>query len=251
MPRHADSARIDLSEVFLLVQRQMLACLQVGDAFEHPGASGAASEQRWIDLFNGYLPQRYRASPAFVVDADGRRSRQIDLAIYDNLYSPLLFPHDSGVHIAAESVYAVFEVKQTLTRQLLRDAGQKIASVRALRRTTAPIVSGGATRAAIQPVPILGGILAVRSVWADKQFQTRIAAALNSLSGPARLDLGCVLQQAAFESRPGRTFHFSAPNESLIFFVLRLFERLRAQGTAPAADLMQYGRALDSFRNAA
>src|SRR5262249_18729093 len=109
MPRSPDSAQIDLAEIFLLVQRQMLACLEVGDAFEHAGASGSASEQRWIDLFNRYLPHRYRASPAFVVDADGRRSRQIDLAIYDNLYSPLLFPHDSGVHIAAESVYAVFE----------------------------------------------------------------------------------------------------------------------------------------------
>ena len=57
-----------------------------------PAPAGAASEQRWMDLFNRYLPQRYRASPAFVVDADGRRSRQIDIAIYDNLYSPLIFP---------------------------------------------------------------------------------------------------------------------------------------------------------------
>jgi len=72
----------------------MLACLAVGEIFEHPSACGSASEQRWMDLFNCYLPQRYRAAPAFVVDADGRRSRQIDIAIYDNFYSPLIFPHD-------------------------------------------------------------------------------------------------------------------------------------------------------------
>jgi len=93
MSRYSDTARIDLAEIFLRVQKQMLACLAVGEAFEHPSACGAASEQRWIDLFNRYLPQRYRASPAFVVDSDGRRSRQIDIAIYDNLYSPLIFPH--------------------------------------------------------------------------------------------------------------------------------------------------------------
>jgi len=75
MSRNSDSAQIDLAEIFLRVQRQMLACLAVGEAFEHPSACGAASEQGWIDLFNRYLPQRYRASPAFVVDADGRRSR--------------------------------------------------------------------------------------------------------------------------------------------------------------------------------
>ncbi len=79
----------------------MLAGLAVGDAFENPSACGSASEQRWIDLFDRYLPQRYRAAPAFVVDADGRRSRQIDIAIYDNLYSPLIFPHESGLHLGA------------------------------------------------------------------------------------------------------------------------------------------------------
>src|SRR5262245_30501994 len=198
MARSGDSARIDLGEIFLRVQKQMLACLAVGEAFEHPGTCGAASEQRWIDLFNRYLPQRYRASPAFVVDADGRRSRQIDIAIYDNLYSPLIFPHDSGLHIAAESVYAIFEVKQGLTRQLIRDAGRKAASVRALRRTSVPIISAGGPRAAIAPGEILAGILAMRSAW-DESFQERIAGALSELSPSERLDFGCALQHGTFE----------------------------------------------------
>jgi hypothetical protein len=56
MPRPRDSAQIDLAEIFLRVQKQMLACLAVGEVFEHPSACGAACEQRWIDLFNRYLP---------------------------------------------------------------------------------------------------------------------------------------------------------------------------------------------------
>ena len=251
MARYSDTARIDLGEIFLRVQKQMLACLAVGEAFEHPGSCGAASEQRWIDLFNRYLPQRYRASPAFVVDADGRRSRQIDIAIYDNLYSPLIFPHDSGLHIAAESVYAIFEVKQGLTRQLIRDAGRKAASVRALRRTSVPIISAGGPRAAIAPGEILAGILAMRSAW-DESFQERIASSLSGLSPQERLDFGCALQQGTFECTPkprGVALHFSTSDEALIFFVIRLMVRLRALGTAPAADLMEYGRALDSLRS--
>jgi len=39
----------------------------------------------------------------------------------------------------------------------------------------------------------------------------------------------------------------SQPEESLIFFILRLLDRLRAMGTAPAADWTQYGRSLRSF----
>jgi hypothetical protein len=248
MPRPRDSAQIDLAEIFLRVQKQMLACLAVGEVFEHPSACGAASEQRWIDLFNRYLPRRYRASPAFVVDADGRRSRQIDIAIYDNLYSPLIFPHDSGLHIAAESVYAIFEVKQGLTRQLIRDAGTKAASVRSLRRTSVPIISAGGRRAPIAPGEILAGILAVHSVW-DESFEKRVTGALSPLSRLERLDLGCALQQGAFECMPGAPPKFSTPDEALIFFVIRLIERLRALGTAPAADLMEYGRALESLRS--
>jgi hypothetical protein len=255
---YSDSTRIDLREIFLRVQTQMLAGLAVGDAFENPSACGAASEQRWIGLFERYLPGRYRASPAFVVDADGRRSRQIDIAIYDSLYSPLIFPHDSGLHIAAESVYAIFEVKQRITSQLIYDAGRKVASVRSLRRTSLPIISGGGARRAIAPHRILAGILAVRSPW-NESFQEKIAGVMRDLPPEELLDFGCALQHGSFECKPrsrgrGVAVHFSTQEEALIFFIIRLMVRLRALGTAPAADMMQYGRALESlssFRDAA
>src|SRR5260221_13906069 len=115
-----------------------------------------------------------RPAGAFVVKANARRSRQIDVAIYDNLYSPLIFPHDSGLHIAAESVYAILEVKQGLTRQLIRDAGRKAASVRYLRRTSVPVISAGGPRAAIAPGEILAGIQANQFVWQDS-FHENIA----------------------------------------------------------------------------
>ena len=112
MPRHPDSAQLDLAEIFRRVQQEMLAQLAVGRLFEHASAAGAASEQQWLEMLRRYLPNRYRCAPAFIIDAEGRRSRQIDIAIFDNLYSPPLFPHDAGLHVPAESVYAVFEVKQ-------------------------------------------------------------------------------------------------------------------------------------------
>jgi hypothetical protein len=98
MPRSPDSGQLDLAEVFYSVQERMLAQLAVGGFFEHPSAAGSATERHWLDLFDSYLPKRYRATPAFVIDSHGRRSRQIDIAIFDNLYSPLLFPHESGLH---------------------------------------------------------------------------------------------------------------------------------------------------------
>jgi hypothetical protein len=55
------------------------------------------------------------------------------------------------------------------------------------------------------------------------------------------------LEHGSFEQTSTKTT-VSIQEESLSFFVLRLLERLRAQGTAPAADLMKYGRHLDSFK---
>ena len=94
-------------------------------------------------LLNSHLPERYRASSAFIVDSDGRRSRQIDIAIYDRFYSPLIFPYESGYLVPAESVYAIVEVKQVLTRQYVRDVGRKIGSVRRLHRTSVPVPYAG------------------------------------------------------------------------------------------------------------
>src|ERR1700722_17049030 len=178
MPRPPDSGQIDLTEVFHRVQKEMLAQLAVGRLFEHASAAGAATEHHWLELFDRYLPKRYRATPAFIIDSEGRRSRQIDIAIFDNLCSPLLFPHASGLHIPAESAPALFEVKPTFSRQWIRDAGEKAASVRALNRTSIPETT--------------------------------------------RLDLGCSLQHGSFEQTDDVTV--SIPEETLIFFILRLLE---------------------------
>ena len=201
MSRPKDSGRVDLNAIFRHVQTQMLARLASGELFEHPTACGAATEQHWLDLFNQYLPERYRSSPAFIVDSDGRRSRQIDIAIYDRFYSPLLFPLPSGLHLPAESVYAVFEVKQMFNYRLIRDAGRKAASVRRLRRTSVPVISAGQLRPPLTPQPILAGILALRSGW-NRPFERQLPKALRPLKPEETLDLGCALQQAAFEILP-------------------------------------------------
>lgn len=244
MPRAPDSGQIDLTEVFHRVQQEMLAQLAVGRLFEHSSSAGAATEHHWLELFDRYLPKRYRATPAFVIDSLGSRSRQVDIAIFDNLYSPLLFPHASGFHIPAESVYAVFEVKATFSRQWLQDAADKAASVRDLYRTSVPVIAGGAKRSPIRPKPILAGLLATRSAWNPGTFGASLRRALSSIDGP--LDLGCCLEHGAFERT--RSVRISHPDESLIFFIIRLLERLRAMGTAPAADLMLYARDLHSFK---
>jgi hypothetical protein len=225
MPRRPDSGHIDLAEIFRRVQQEMLAQLSVGRLFEHASSAGAATEHHWLQLFDRYLPKRYRAAPAFVIDSTGRRSRQIDIAIFDSLYTPPLFPHSAGLHLPAESVYAVFEVKPTFSRQWLRDAAEKAASVRSLHRTSVSVIGREATR----PPAILAGLLATTSVWTAPTFAANLRRARYDL------DIGCCLEHGSFEDN-----HISSPDHSLIFFLLRLLDRLRAMGTAPAIDWSEY-----------
>ena len=227
-----DSGYLDLAEVFRRVQSEMLAQLSVGGLFEHPSTHGDATEQQWLALFANYLPKAYKAAPAFIINADGRRSQQIDIAIYYNVLSSPLFPHPAGVHIPVESVYAVFEVKASITGQQLRYAGEKAASVRSLypRRSN----------------KILAGILATSSCWKVSTFGGHLQEVLKDIPVSHRVDFGCALDRGSFEF--DRKLNVSQHEEALIFFVLRLIERLHALGPAPPADLMSYVRNLRSFQ---
>ncbi|MCL8489500.1 MULTISPECIES: DUF6602 domain-containing protein [Bradyrhizobium] len=101
----------------------------------HAVAKGDASEGIWIELLTNYLPQRYRVAKAFVIDSTDTTSQQLDIVIYDRQYTPLIFNQDGTLVIPAESVYAVFEAKQSIDAGQVDYAAKKIASVRALHRT--------------------------------------------------------------------------------------------------------------------
>ena len=72
-------------------------------------------------MLKTYLPERYRADKAYVVDSKGAFSDQIDVVVYDRQYSPFIFTYENETIIPAESVYAVFEAK----RQMLLDVDRK------------------------------------------------------------------------------------------------------------------------------
>lgn len=83
---------VDLRKLLLAHQHQLVARLgSAGDVFEHPGSKGQATETAWTNVIDNFLPERYEASAAFVLDANGAVSDQIDLVIYDRHFSPLLF----------------------------------------------------------------------------------------------------------------------------------------------------------------
>lgn len=108
-------------------------------------SKGDATEQHWIEFLRTYLPDRYKVDKAIVIDSTGNVSEQMDVVIYDAIYTPFIFKQDGFMYIPAESVYAVFEVKQDVEGHI-EYAAKKVESVRKLKRTSISMVSSGKLR---------------------------------------------------------------------------------------------------------
>lgn len=117
--------------------------------------------------------------------------------IFDRQYSPFIFHYQDQTIIPAESVYAVFEAKQSINAAHVDYAQKKVASVRCLHRTSLPIPYAQGTYPPKPLIPILGGILTFESDWSPA-FGQAFSDALNSGGANGRLDLGCVAAHGYF-----------------------------------------------------
>lgn len=236
-----------MKELFLGMQQEMLYKLNtIRKHVTHPGTKGNATELNWIDWLRTYLPNRYCVDQAFIVDYTGNRSDQIDLVIYDNQYSPFVFCQDGVKYIPAESVYAIFEVKQALNKANLEYAATKAESVRALQRTSVSIVHAGGTYPPRPLFEIVAGLITTSSDW-NQPFEKPFGEAIGVLKPEQKLNIGCVLNSGSFIMKPDGTIETSSGEEALIFFFIKLFTQLQNLGTVPAMDIDLYSRALESI----
>jgi hypothetical protein len=205
----------------------------------HPVDKGDASEAVWLDLLRNYLPKRYEARRAHVVDSRGQFSEQIDIVVHDRQYSPFVFCYEKSEVVPAESVYAVFEVKQTLDAATVAYAQDKIASVRRLHRTSLPIPTAGGI---LPPKPlhhILGGALALASGW-KPPIGDPLVKALSSSDRAGQIDIGCISGAGTFERLPDGQIAIDVTDGAGARFLLTLIDRLQEIATVPMIDVRAY-----------
>jgi hypothetical protein len=212
-------------------------------SFGHAPSKGDASESVWLDLLQTYLPRRYDVASAHVVDSNANFSDQIDVVVFDRQYSPFIFTFEGQKIIPAESVYGVFEAKQTLNADLVRYARAKATSVRQLHRTSLRIPHAGGTFEAKTPMPILGGVLAFESDW-NPPLGEPLQKALLDGDAISRLDLGCVAAHGMFYRADDKVV-FAAEKKPATAFLLELIARLQELATVPMIDVRAYARWLE------
>lgn len=233
-----------LKELFGSLQNTMIAEAKMSDVIAHPTDKGDNTEANWLTWFNEYLPKRYRASKATIIDFEGNKSDQIDIVLYDAQYSYLALKQNNVLYLPAESVYAVFEVKQNISKEHLEYAGAKAESVRSLHRTSAPIPYVGGVYPPKEPHRIIAGILTTSNTWKDS-FGEPFKRCVKDFNEQQQIDCGCILQAGAFYYNYNtRSLITSTSEESLVFFFLQLLMMLQNIGTVPAIDLNAYMKVL-------
>jgi hypothetical protein len=211
-------------------------------SFGHPGTKGDASEAVWLELLQSYLPQRYQAATAHVVDSEGKFSDQIDVVVFDRQYSPFIFKYQGQTILPAESVYAAFEAKQSINAAEIQYAQDKVASVRRLHRTSLPIPHAGGVYPAKPLIPILGGLLTFESDWSPPLGQA-LEAALKGGNAEGRLDLGCIAAHGHFNhDATTQRYNFTLEGRPATAFLFNLISQLQFSGTVPMIDVQAYAR---------
>ncbi len=250
--------KVDIKELFKLKQTQMLASFGLNDGFEHAPTKGDATEEEWRKWFNENFPKRYCAEKAFVIDCEGNCSDQMDIVIYDTHFSPKIFENNGQKYIPAESVYAVFEVKQDLSKEQLIYCKNKINSVKSLIRTSAPINTIRGYEIG-KPAPIIiGGLLTYKSSWAVGNVEENLKKNISEItkSKNEEIDFICCLSCYAceikhnaeiskFYDKPIYLANFNIitdkENSPLIFTYFKLLRMLQDLGNVPAIEYSKYG----------
>jgi len=234
---------VTLAMLFEGFQTQMAEKLRFNRTnLGHPVLKGTATEFEWIKWLNAYLPKRYRATSAVIIDSENNLSDQIDLVIHDTQYSPFVFNQSSIEYIPAESVYAVFELKQELDASNIEYAKNKIESVRSLKRTSATIIHAGGTYKPREPHTIVGGIITLTASYdlnTSKAFEKNII----DETLQKKIDIGLCLDKGSFLIE-GKEIVLSSKEKSLVTFFLNLLELLQGIGTVTAMDIEEYKKHL-------
>jgi len=263
--------KINIGELFSSLQMQMVAQLNTNrEHIVHSVSKGDSLENVWIEWLRKYLPNRYCVDKAIIVDCNGNLSHQMDLVIYDQHHTPFVFTQNGIHYIPAEGVYAVFEVKPDLQgsaagKSYIQYAGEKIESVRKLKRTSVGIINAGTPVPARGLTKILGGILASTNSFSKKET---LEGHLTALKGLQTLEMACAVDFGSIcvdykgeEKREGTDFEkriadyynervvnkviYSEANNSLVTFFLQLTRYLQqAVGTVAAIDLNAYAKAV-------
>lgn len=87
---------------------------EVDFASNHGGLTGDSREVMWMEFFRKIVPKKYSlAQGVIIIDSEGRHSNEVDIAVFDEQYTPYVFQHNSLKFIPIEAVAVAIECKSS------------------------------------------------------------------------------------------------------------------------------------------
>lgn len=116
------------------VLRRMQAEVDVfNNLINHAGEMGRENELSLARVLSSLVPRRFGIGSGLLIDTFGNDSKQMDIIIYDQTEEPALLAQTNQVLFPVENVHACIEVKTTINKEQIRDAGAKKQSIERLR----------------------------------------------------------------------------------------------------------------------
>lgn len=104
------------------------------DFATHRLSAGENREGLVEDFLLNHLPKKFGISTGMVISHDGMFSNQADLVVVDELNNAPLYAATRNKLWMIESVYALIEVKTTLTPEAIEDSIDKCRRFKSMRR---------------------------------------------------------------------------------------------------------------------
>ncbi|UHA72127.1 DUF6602 domain-containing protein [Paenibacillus sp. 481] len=114
---------------------------------DHDGLTGNYREEMWLKFFRSIIPQKYAmAQGVKIIDSDGKVSNEVDIAVFDEQYTPYVFQYNTLKFIPIEAVVIAIECKSTgLPEDDLIEWANRIDKLNTKNSGVARMVAGYAT----------------------------------------------------------------------------------------------------------
>lgn len=124
----------DIMENYLKMEKEIVTELNY-EVTTHYGTAGTNREEIWKELFRRIVPKKFNITRSvFIIDSNGNASKEVDIAIYDEQYTPYIFNYGTIKFIPIEAVAAVVQCKsKTLTCENLKEW---VSSIENLKTST-------------------------------------------------------------------------------------------------------------------
>ncbi|MFC3787395.1 DUF6602 domain-containing protein [Paenibacillus sp. GCM10012307] len=113
-------------------------------ASKHQGLTGNFREEMWMKFFRSIIPRKYSlAQGVLIIDSEGKISKEVDIAVYDETYTPYIFQYNTLKFIPIEAVAVVIECKSTgYDPKALKEWDKRIKDLKPCRTGIARMVQG-------------------------------------------------------------------------------------------------------------